>query len=108
MRNLIALIATCFIVNACGSINTIGRSDKAIITSIEKKQGNCKSIPRIYSGVNYNLCLLKKKGTGISAEPVLGLYFMDIAPSALADTLAIPYTAYDQYKNGSIPIKSKR
>ncbi|MBL4827358.1 MAG: YceK/YidQ family lipoprotein [Spongiibacteraceae bacterium] len=107
MYKLITPLIACIAISACGSINTIGRSNQEVTSSLQQKEGKCSSVSRVYSGVSYDLCVLNRAGKGFQfVESLQDRYFYDIAASAIADTLVLPYTAYTQYKNGSIPVGS--
>jgi uncharacterized protein YceK len=105
MRNLLILFLMTHLLIACGSIKTIGKTDEQVIRSLNKDNGSCSTITRIYSGVGYDLCVLNKGGKSSYHDALLGVYLFDVGASAVLDTVALPYTTYDQYKNGSIAVK---
>lgn len=80
-----------------------------------EERTNCKSIPRIYSGVSFDVCTVfigppAPIGTESEAERAKRFFFgyiMDVALSFVVDTIALPYTIYRQYKDGNIPIERK-
>jgi hypothetical protein len=69
----------------------------------------CTYIPRIYSGVAYNICKLRSEaseysnfGGSINGVPVV---VIDTACSAVADTLVLAYTLPRQINEGSIDVR---
>nr|WP_277608638.1 YceK/YidQ family lipoprotein [Microbulbifer elongatus] len=59
-------------------------------------------MPRVYSGVAYNMCKLNSNGTSIYFAPLLGVYLVDSVFSAATDTVVLPYTIYAQNEQGSV------
>jgi uncharacterized protein YceK len=104
------LIAALLIVSstACSTLKTVvSDRDRVDITS-QGYDSNCNRIPRIYSGVSYNVCLLHSEpnsnyigGIGLLGVPVI---FIDTMCSAIADTVILPYSIYTQVNDGNIKV----
>ncbi|MFS0827480.1 YceK/YidQ family lipoprotein [Pseudomonas phoenicis] len=87
----------------CGTIETVSNESKAV-DKLARWGSDCHSIPRAFSGFSYQLCNLSgptRSGPHWSAETI----FVDMGLSGIADTLVLPYTAYQQVQRGSIPIR---
>ncbi|ERT18529.2 MULTISPECIES: YceK/YidQ family lipoprotein [Pseudomonas] len=87
----------------CGTVHTVFSEAKAV-DDLAKWQSDCRSIPRAYSGVAYQFCSLNapaRSGAHWAPFPVL----VDMAASSLADTIVLPYTGYQQYERGNVPIR---
>lgn len=104
VKGIVLLIASTLL-TACGTFNTLNKTDKEISSHLTKQKTTCKSITRVYSGLAYDFCYLNANpGGGTYFLNLLPLYLVDGAVSATADTLLLPYTGYLQYKQGSIDI----
>lgn len=80
-----------FVMSGCLSIYTITDSTN------EDDCKFCKNIPRVYSGAKYDLfCSLRADNVG------LFIFLLDTPLSIAVDTVALPYTIYQQIKYGSI------
>ena len=89
---------------ACGTVTTLSHSDREIADNLKKDKTNCQVMPRIYSGVSYNVCKLNSNSESINFEWLLGYYLFDGVASAITDTVALPVTVYSQSKNGNLEI----
>ena len=107
MKTLIAalLIVSCA---ACSTFKTVAPDRGRVDISSQGYDSNCNKIPRIYSGVSYNVCLLNSEpnsnaigGIGLLGVPLI---FIDTMCSAIADTVILPYTIYTQVNDGSIKV----
>ena len=101
---VILVLCTC----SCATIKTIYPPKNHINISHYGKKSYCENIPRIYSGISYNLCLLygepSKKvniGSSLNGFPFV---FIDSAFSVVADTVVLPYTITMQANKGSIKV----
>jgi len=104
MKTLLALLA--LTLTGCGTIETVFRSDAAASQTLKKENSYCGAVPRIYSGVSYDLCRVfapyqenRPDKTGESATRGM---LIDIAASGVLDTLLLPYTIYQQQTDGSL------
>lgn len=107
MKILIAaiLIISC---TACSTFKTVAPDRGRVDITSQGYDSNCNKIPRIYSGVSYNVCLLNSEpnsnsigGFGLMGVPLI---FIDTVCSAVADTVILPYTIYTQVSDGSIKV----
>lgn len=93
----------CLLVLAgCGTATTVLQDDIAATQILRRQKTYCQSIPRIYSGLAHDFCLLHAPPdpTGILVPVVL----LDLTLSGVLDTVALPYTIYRQGVDGSIRI----
>ena len=89
----------------CGTVITLSSSDEYITKELEKHNTYCESVPRMYSGVTYDLCKLNSKPKNTEVDLFVGFYLVDGLLSTVADTLVLPYSAYQQSDKGSIQIE---
>ncbi|MGY2288878.1 YceK/YidQ family lipoprotein [Pseudomonas sp. SDO528_S397] len=94
--------AVCVALSGCGSLNTVLRDDVAATRELRRHKTYCQSIPRVYSGVAFDFCLLNAAPdyTGVLVPLVL----VDITASGIVDTVVLPYTLYRQNAEGNIGI----
>ncbi|WP_339538296.1 YceK/YidQ family lipoprotein [Pseudomonas sp. RA_15y_Pfl2_54] len=90
------------ILAGCGSAMTVLQDDADVARDMRKQKTYCQSIPRIYSGLAYDFCVL-------NAPPDPGGYLvpfvlLDLPLSGVFDTVALPYTIYRQATEGNIGI----
>ena len=102
-RLVIVLMSSLCLVG-CGTVTTLSSSDQRITRKLVNQNTYCESMPRVYSGVSYNLCVLNSKPTNTAVDVIVGFYLIDSVLSAVTDTLVLPYTIYQQQENGSIQI----
>jgi hypothetical protein len=105
---LVALLLAAFICSGCATSKTVGVAKNAGISGHHwNSVTHCRSVPRVYSGLAYNSCFAlfadRKHGAMYNSFEVSG-YLLDSVASTVADTLALPYTAYTQYQSGSIKV----
>ncbi|MHC8364885.1 YceK/YidQ family lipoprotein [Pseudomonas sp. ZT5P21] len=88
--------------SGCGTAVTVLQNDEDAARSLRKQKTYCQSIPRIYSGLAYDFCVLNAPPdpTGILVPLVL----LDLALSGALDTVALPYTIYRQGMDGNLRI----
>ncbi|SFC96777.1 Protein of unknown function [Microbulbifer thermotolerans] len=101
---LIWILLICTALTACGTVSTLTKSDHQISANLKRKNSSCESIPRVYSGVSYNLCKMHSNSNSIYYAWELGFYLFDSVASAATDTIVLPYTIYDQSKNGNLVV----
>jgi uncharacterized protein YceK len=90
----------------CGTVQTVMMGDESTAKSLNQKKSYCGAVPRIYSGVTYDFCVLfAPLEEGRDAQKYdnapLGL-LVDVVLSGALDTLMLPYTIYRQQADGSI------
>ncbi|WP_223545676.1 YceK/YidQ family lipoprotein [Pseudomonas sp. A-B-19] len=86
----------------CGTAATVLQDEAEAAQGLRRQKTYCQSIPRIYSGLAYDFCVLNAPPdpTGILVPLVL----MDLAVSGALDTVVLPYTIYRQSVDGNISI----
>jgi len=86
----------------CGTAATVLQDDAAAAQGLRRQKTYCQSIPRIYSGLAYDFCVLHAPPdpTGILVPLVL----LDLTLSGALDTVVLPYTVYRQGVDGNIGI----
>ena len=110
MKNKLCFIVTLamlFLGTGCGTINTVLRDDSVSRRNLSHVKSPCETIPRIYSGLSYNICTLRGKPsrTTLWMGSAPQLVFVDLVLSGVLDTVVLPYTVYEQINEGSIDIK---
>jgi uncharacterized protein YceK len=103
-----AVILAASMLAGCGTIQTVALSDKTNVDQLKANKTYCGAVPRIYSGVTYDFCMLHaEKPDDVDAfnykNPSLGLV-VDGAVSGVLDTFLLPYTIYKQHADGSMVI----
>ncbi|WP_285415376.1 YceK/YidQ family lipoprotein [Pseudomonas sp. efr-133-TYG-5] len=103
-----AMMLTAMMLGGCGTVQTVVLSDKSAVHQLKSQKSYCGAVPRIYSGVTYDFCLLHAERPddvdafnykNASPGPLI-----DAAFSGVLDTLLLPYTIYKQQADGSIEI----
>lgn len=102
LRNTAAMSAVTLALNGCGTLNTVLRDDVSATRELRNQKTYCQSIPRVYSGLAFDFCLLNAPPdyTGVLVPLVL----VDLAASGIADTVVLPYTIYQQSTFGNMGI----
>ncbi len=107
LKNLI-LILSALLCCSCATVKTLSPENSHVVIQHQGKKSYCEEIPRIYSGVSYNLCLLYGEpnrngdlGGGLNGVP---WFIFDSVFSAVADTVVIPYTLVAQTTKGNIKV----
>lgn len=109
----IALLALSLSLGACGNIVTVFQGDIATSKQLLDHQSSCGAVPRVYSGVMFDFCMLyatppqdADHNPNYGPGQVTGL-FIDLAFSGVMDTVVLPYTIYRQSADGSIEISRR-
>ena len=105
--SLMALLGITSVMAGCGTVNTAIRGDSVAVRELKAKKTYCQSVPRVYSGVSYDLCVLHappRSAGGLSLNDVPWPY-LDVAVSGVMDTLILPYTIYRQSADGSLELR---
>ncbi|WP_123435594.1 YceK/YidQ family lipoprotein [Pseudomonas brassicacearum] len=86
----------------CGTAMTVLQDDEDAARSLRKQKTYCQSIPRIYSGLAYDFCVLNAPPdpTGFLVPFVL----LDLGLSGVFDTVSLPLTIYRQATDGNLSI----
>lgn len=104
MRNAVLLMLSLMTVG-CGTINTVGRDNYDVGSSLIKQGSYCETMPRLYSGVGYNICKMNSKPIDYGTI-LLGFAVIDSMLSAVTDTVVLPYTLYSQNTYGSFDLRA--
>jgi len=90
----------------CGTVNTVFTDDESVRQRLNKIQTRCTGLPRAYSGVAYDFCVVNAEPQPYAvAAPGVPLRLVDIAVSGIADTLLLPYTLYLQSHEGNLQLR---
>ncbi|WP_020409360.1 YceK/YidQ family lipoprotein [Hahella ganghwensis] len=94
----------------CGTINTVGRPEHIAANNLKEAGSYCSRLPRVYSGVSYGLCLMYGRPAPVHSwqgtEKAVTMWAVDLVASGILDTLALPYTLYDQSRYGDIELRT--
>jgi len=106
MKRMVVIGALSFALSGCGTAMTVIQGDADAARDLRKHKTNCQSIPRVYSGLAYDFCVL-------DAPPdhsgfLVPFLLLDLPLSGIFDTLSLPYTIYRQATEGSIGIYRNR
>ncbi len=100
------LLALCTF--SCATIKTINPPTDHINISYNGKKSYCEEIPRVYSGVWYNFCLMYgEPSTRIylgNSTNKIPWFVIDTVFSAISDTVVLPYTIIKQAEKGSLKV----
>ena len=111
MNRTILLIIILIMTQGCGTIRTVNPAAGHEEISYAGYKSHCKKIPRIYSGVFHDACMLfgepNYEASESSAADVFILLLADGIISFGLDTIALPYTTMRQYKDGSISVNKR-
>jgi uncharacterized protein YceK len=92
----------------CGTVQTVMRGDEVAAKSLKERKSYCGAVPRIYSGVTYDFCILNaplEKGRDAEVhDNAPAIVLIDVVLSGALDTLLLPYTLYRQQADGSIMV----
>ncbi|WP_166218695.1 YceK/YidQ family lipoprotein [Pseudomonas atagonensis] len=101
-KKAVALGACSWMLSGCGSALTVLQDDADASRELRKRKTYCQSIPRIYSGLAYDFCVLHAPPdpSGVLVPFVL----LDLPLSGAVDTLSLPYTIYRQVSDGNLSI----
>ena len=105
MKQLFILFALA-LVSGCGTFTTLTNSDEEIAANLKRQNSQCESMPRVYSGVAYNMCKMNSTGKHAYLDLQLGFYLFDSVFSAATDTVALPFTAYAQTQEGNLVLEN--
>ena len=107
MKTVIGLLLV-FFCCSCATIKTIDPPQNHVTISHKGKNSYCDEIPRIYSGISYNFCLMYGEpsktvnlGNSVNGVP---LVFIDSVFSLVTDTVVLPYTIVSQVNKGPIKV----
>lgn len=106
IKRTATLAAFLWFLTGCGSVMTVLQDDADVARDMRKQKTYCPSIPRIYSGLAYDFCVL-------NAPPdpsgfLVPMALLDLPLSGAFDTVALPYTVYRQVTDGNLGIYWRR
>jgi hypothetical protein len=98
-----------FGLSGCGTINSVFVPDPVVVATLKWSQTNCAALPRVFSGVAYDFCVLNgppRAGDPDHKSDPGGMEFIvfDILASAVFDVVLLPYTAYSQVAHGNLEL----
>ncbi len=107
MKGFIYLLFLLFCCS-CATVKTLDPPKNHINISHQGQKSYCEEIPRVYSGLSYNFCLMYGEpskrvniGSSINGIPTV---LIDTVFSAATDTIVLPYTLMTQAEKGSIKV----
>lgn len=102
----LSLFLLVFVLTGCGTFQTLAPEKGKVKISYNDKKSYCQSIPRIYSGVAHNFCLLygEPDRTNYRTAAEFPFWATDTVLCAVTDTLALPYTISRQIQDGSLKV----
>ncbi|MVV50936.1 YceK/YidQ family lipoprotein [Pseudomonas sp. PB120] len=102
IKMAVASVVISGVLAGCGTVTTVLQDDAQATQTLRRQKTYCQSIPRIYSGLAHDFCLLHAPpdATGFLVPFVL----LDLTLSGVLDTVALPYTVYRQGVDGSIRV----
>jgi len=108
--SVIKCVSVLFLVSslsACGTLSSRDLTDNSVKIRDYHVETHCDEISHIYSGIQYDLCILDSERGAAPAKlqmDPLWLTSIDFVFSAVADTLILPYTIFQQFENGNIDV----
>ena len=102
IKTTVILGAFSLALSGCGTVSTVLQDEAEAARDLRKQKTYCQSIPRIYSGLAYDFCVLNAPPdpTGFLVPFIL----LDLTLSGVFDTISLPYTIYRQGMDGNILI----
>ncbi len=96
-----------FLCSGCGTHKVLSADQNRVLSPVHRNsKTNCDSVPRVYGGISYNLCLsiFSDRVGGASFNSLeSSWYLVDSTLSLIADTLVLPYSIYAQCNSGNVP-----
>ena len=107
MARLLAPVGIALLLGGCGTVTTVLRDDRIAVQELKARKTYCQTVPRVYSGVAYDLCVLHAPPNSAGGLVLDGIpwAFIDVPVSAVLDTLVLPYTIYQQNADGSLVLQ---
>ncbi|MFJ2359961.1 YceK/YidQ family lipoprotein [Pseudomonas fluorescens] len=102
IKNAVTLSTYAWLLSGCGTAASVMQMDADVARDMRKQKTYCQSIPRIYSGLAFDFCVLHAPPdpSGVLVPFVL----LDLPLSGVLDTVVLPYTIYRQASDGSLGI----
>lgn len=105
MKKIMTLGVLFSVLSGCGSVSTVFQHDADVARNLRKQKTYCQSIPRIYSGLAFDFCMLNAPPNPAGA---VSFVLFDLPLSAAFDTVLLPYTIYRQAGDGNMSIYWRR
>ena len=93
-------LGTCaWLLSGSGTAASVWQMDADVARDLRKQKTYCQSIPRSYSGLAFDFCVLHASPdpSGVLEPFVL----LDLPLSGVLDTVVLPYTIYRQASDGN-------
>lgn len=90
------------VLSGCGTAVTVLQNDEDAARDLRKRKTYCQSIPRVYSGLAHDFCVLHAAPDPTSL--LMPLVLIDLGLSGVLDTVFLPYTVYRQVTDGNLKI----
>ncbi|EJM76461.1 YceK/YidQ family lipoprotein [Pseudomonas sp. GM55] len=90
------------VLTGCGTVSTVLQDEADAAKGLRKQKTYCQSIPRVYSGLAYDFCVLNAPADHMGFLVPVAL--LDMTLSGILDTVVLPYTVYRQVADGDIII----
>lgn len=100
------LLLSVIFISGCGTVSTVYKSDQYAIGELKKAKTLCHELPRVYSGVSFDLCQINSHSENPFRYMAYSLYLFDTLPSAVVDTVILPYTIYKQKEKVGIRVSN--
>ncbi|HCS42937.1 MAG TPA: YceK/YidQ family lipoprotein [Pseudomonas sp.] len=102
IKTTVILGAFSLALSGCGTVSTVLQDEAEAARDLRKQKTYCQSIPRVYSGLAYDFCVLNAppNPSGYLAPFIL----LDMTLSGVFDTVSLPYTICRQAADGNISI----
>lgn len=102
IKNALTLSTCAWFLSGCGTAASVLQMDADVARDMRKQKTYCQSIPRIYSGLAFDFCVLNAPPdpTGV----LLPFVLLDLPLSGVLDTVVLPYTIYRQASDGNLGI----
>ena len=108
MKMSMAIGVVALALSGCGTAVTMLQDDAETAKDLRQRQTYCQSVPRAYSGLVYDFCILNSPPSYTAGGAQVGfipLIFFDLVASGVLDTIILPYTIYRQSEDGSLWIR---
>jgi uncharacterized protein YceK len=108
IKRAVVIGAFSLALSGCGTAVTVLQDDAETAKDLRQRQTYCQSVPRAYSGLVYDFCILNSPPSYTAGGAQVGfipLIFFDLVASGVLDTIILPYTIYRQSEDGSLWIR---
>lgn len=104
---LLTVLLSALLLVSCGTIKSMDINENKVGITHYYGTTKCDEISRVYSGVRYDLCILHSDRKNVPLKfqlDPLWVTSIDVVLSAIADTIILPYTIYQQSINGNLEV----